>query len=601
MIDIKKKYNRIISTLKITFKSIPLLWKCAPFSSTLLVVILLIQGTVPLGTIWIIKLIINQITLGITNKLILVSVTNLVILWGLILLVESSITPVVSFLIGNLNEKFTAYINIELMQKANEIHDLYPFENAQIYNDIEILKSQAGSRPINFVVICSGMLKDTISLTGMFVLLGTLNWWIPFLMLLTTLPYSFVVIRLQADAWSSLLSGSVESRKMTYFSFLALTNLYAKEIRLFNFSNFLIKKFTESFLKLHTTMKKVRVKKLSLIYPVILLAISGNTFVFWWIVKSTLKGSIKIGSIVLLIQALSQSLYYLVGLLENFGYLYDKILFFDKFLIFMQYKSPFHQKIFLPVPEQFESLYFQNVSFKYNDRDLVLNGFNLKIKKGEKIAIVGENGSGKTTLVKLIMKFYEPTEGNIFVNDINLKNICPIKWREYLSAVFQDFGKYHLTIGENINIGNGIKGKNDLSIINAAKKINIHDWIQNMPNEYNTQLGKEFDGTNLSEGQWQKIALARSIIKKSSIIILDEPTASLDPKSEYEIFSKFSDLTEGKTALMITHRLGSIQKANRIIVIEKGKIIEDGTHNDLIKINGSYANLYNIQKSLYEF
>jgi ATP-binding cassette subfamily B protein len=122
-----------------------------------------------------------------------------------------------------------------------------------------------------------------------------------------------------------------------------------------------------------------------------------------------------------------------------------------------------------------------------------------------------------------------------------------------------------------------------------------------MPNEYNTQLGKEFDGTNLSEVQWQKIALARSIIKKSSIIILDEPTVSLDPKSEYEIFSKFSDLTEGKTALMITHRLGSIQKANRIIVIEKGKIIEDGTHNDLIKINGKYTNLYNIQKNLYEF
>jgi len=255
-----------------------------------------------------------------------------------------------------------------------------------------------------------------------------------------------------------------------------------------------------------------------------------------------------------------------------------------------------------PVPTPIKSgIIFENVTFSYPDGRMALAGVSFTVHSGETVALVGENGAGKTTLVKLLTRFYDPTQGNIWVDGKNLKMLDLQAWRQQITVVFQDFCRYSLTIGENIALGD-IEALDDLSQLKrAGQKAGIADKIERLPEGYQTPLGKQFGGTELSGGEWQKLALARAFIRQedSQILVLDEPTAALDPRSEYEVYCRFSELVRGKTTILVTHRLASVRMADRILVLKAGKLIEEGTHEELFQQGGEYATLWSMQAEQY--
>ena len=280
------------------------------------------------------------------------------------------------------------------------------------------------------------------------------------------------------------------------------------------------------------------------------------------------------------------------------------MLFMSLFFKFMDSESTMESPIpGQPIPKPIKSgIVFDDVEFGYSDGRVALSNISFRLNAGETVAIVGENGAGKSTLVKLLARLYDPTKGNIFVDDENLKDLNIEQWREQIGVVFQDFCRYDLSIGENIALGD-TSAMDDLEKLKcASEKSEILAKVEKLPEGYETLLGKKFNGTELSGGEWQKIAIARAFVreKEAQIMILDEPTAALDPRSEYEIYSSFAELVKGKTAILVTHRLASVRLADRILVLKAGKLVEMGTHEELLQQNGEYATLWNMQAEHYK-
>ncbi|MGB0385152.1 MAG: ABC transporter ATP-binding protein [Ardenticatenaceae bacterium] len=598
-----EKPSSFLGILPTLYRSLPLLWGAAPLETTWLAVLLFVQGLVPAFSIWLIKMVVDEVMAiagGGTGSF---PIMGLVALWGAALLVEAMIGPWVLWLVGNLNEKLTAHINLILMRKATTLPDLYAFEDVEFYNNLQLLQKQAASRPVNLVVILVSASRQLVTVSAMLLLVGSLSWWLPFLILAVALPQAKVMLELQGATWKTLVGRSGDSRKMDYLTSISLSDRYAKEVRLFGVGAYLIDIFSNTFDSLHQAMRKVRTKKVLGALPVLALSISGNLFVFWWVVSQALAGQLTAGDVLLLIQALAQLQRNLLDFLENIGFLYERILFFDKLLLFMAYESPMLlKKPPQPVPPSSpSSLTFKNVTFRYPDGKLALEDVSFEIRAGEKVALVGENGAGKSTIVKLVARFYDPTEGEILVDGINLRELDLTAWREKIAAVFQDFGKYHFTVHENIVLGQVERSHSRQQVHFAAKQAGFDEVAEDLPQKYETQLGKPFDGTELSGGQWQKLALARAFIRQEAqLLILDEPTAALDPRSEYDLFLRFAQLTQGKMALMVTHRLASVRMVDRIIVLKRGKLVENGTHAELLALNGEYASLYRMQSELYQ-
>lgn len=599
---IRVHVTEVLNTLRTLFRSVPLLWRAASVETAFLGVILLIQGLVPAFGIWLTKIIVDLVV-GVTEgNAVGIPILGLIALWGMTLLVESAAGPLVFMLVGNLNEKLTAHINLLLMQKACSLPDLHTFENATFYNDLQLLQKQVSSRPVNLIIILVAIGRQLVTLGAVLFLLGTLDWWIPLIILLLAIPQAQIILHLQEATWNALLKRTPESRRMSYFSMLTLTDTYAKEVRLFNLGPYLMSQFRSAFTSLHTSMRQVRVKKAIWTYPVILLSIGGNIFAFWWVITNALAGRLSPGDVLLFVQALIQAQRSLLDILENFGFLYERILFFDKLFQFLAYQSPIPLKLTpLPMPKLTHStICFNNVTFCYPDGTLALGNVTFEMRAGEKIALVGENGAGKSTIVKLLARFYDPTEGSILIDGIDLRDLDLIKWRQQLGAVFQDFSKYSLTVRENINLSNIAEIDNQHLMRVAAEHAGFDQVADRLSEKYETLLGKQFGGAELSGGQWQKLAVARAFARDAELLILDEPTASLDPRSEYELFLRFARLTDGKTTLFVTHRLGSIKMVDRIFVLKEGKLLETGSHSQLLNLGGEYASLYKMQAGLYD-
>jgi ATP-binding cassette subfamily B protein len=325
---------------------------------------------------------------------------------------------------------------------------------------------------------------------------------------------------------------------------------------------------------------------------------------FAFIAIEALNGVITIGALVMYFMAFQIGLGFIQGILHAMAGLYEDNLFLTNFYQFLDLepsiRSPLHP-VSVPGPSPLK-IEFQDIHFSYaGGAKNVICGVNLTINPGEIIALAGENGSGKTTLVKLLCRLYDPNGGVITANGIDIRAFDLVAWRREISVVFQDYVHYYLPAGENIWIGD-IEKERDLALIESAAQLSgVDPVIRRLPDGYHTHLGHWFyGGQELSEGEWQKIALARAFFRNSGIVVLDEPTSSLDPLAEAELFSKFRSLLAGRSAVLISHRLSTIQMADRIYVLDKGQVIEQGNHEELIRLNGKYAHLYRTQAEHYQ-
>ncbi len=594
-------HMKVVKTVKkfllLFIKSFPIFWKSSKLYTTILLITVPLQGILPAFSLWLAKGMIDELSSGVLTNLMIIF-----LFWLIASFLSSIISPIEMTFQGLLTDKLIYNINRQLMEKSSKLTDLYYFEDAKFYDDIQVIEQEAAWRPVNLMVFATSMIRNGISGISMLFLLSGFHPIISLIILISILPQALVSYRLQREAFETMVDRSPDSRKLRYYSSVMLSKEHAKEVRLFKLSSFFIDKYDQVYSKIHRDIKNVRYKQAVYSILLVLLGLIGIGFSFWWVIEQAIKGIFTPGDILVFSSSILLARQSLSSMIEESSLLYDTLLYMEKFFNFLSLQPIVNSGTkAIDLNDNDYEITFNNVSFKYPKTDRYsLSNINLKIKRGEKIALVGENGAGKTTLIKLLVRFYDPTEGTIKINGVNISSYDINLLRDNMSVVFQDFSKFNLTLRENIAIGDLTKIDREAEIWKAIKNSNLNQVLEKLPNKLDQMLGKIFNGgTDLSGGEWQKVALARAFLRDSPIVILDEPTASLDPRSEHEVFQSFIELSKDKTVFLITHRLSSVKMADKIVVLKDGEIVEVGTHSELIKKQGYYYELYKLQAEKY--
>lgn len=586
------KYVELKKYISLYIKSILYVWKSQKTSVSLMFIAIPLQSLMPSLTIYLTNLLIENLTKGVSER-----IYSILCVWGLSFLLSNISSPFLTAIQGKLTDYLTYKLNYDIMKKSKSIQTIDYFEDTIFYNDIQILSSESSWRPVNLLIFGTSVISNCILFISMLVLFYGFHPVIALLMILAILPQGIIAYKLQQQSFETLVSNSEDSRRLSYYSQALLSSETIKDIRLFNLYDFFLKKYTTVFEIIQSKNQKNRIKKLivSAIFLVITTIISVSSFIY--VIFEIKNGKLGIGSIMVFSTSMIYSSNAVIRLVTDSSMLYDTLLYMEKFFDFININSPTSDETSIEeFPNQIEEIEFKNVNFSYeNNTTFALKNISFKVKKGEKIAIVGENGAGKTTLIKLFCHFYDLKSGDILINGNSINLYNPDIFRQNISAIFQDFSKFDLTLRENVSISNINQIYNDNRIIKTLNKSGFKQKIT-----LDTVLGKKFkDSRELSGGQWQKIALARAFFSDASVLILDEPTSAIDARTEHFLFKKFIELTKSKTVFYITHRLSSVKQADKILVLRDGEINSYGNHEELIKNDSYYKELYTMQSSLY--
>ena len=489
-----------------------------------------------------------------------------------------------------------------LHEKSTEV-DLEYYENPEYLDTLHRAQEEGPFRPTQILDGLTRVGQSGISLVAIAALLLVFHWSLPVILVAAAIPGVLVRIRYSDKMYHWRQRRTQTERKSRYYNWMLTGEAHAKEIRLFGLAELFIKRFSrlrETLRREQITLVKQRSAMDSaagFLTTLIVFATLG------FIAVRAIMGSITLGDMVMFFQAFQRGLGNTKDLLGGLADLYNDSLFLTNLYAFLDLGPTVKQSptpISMPVPIK-KGIKFQNVCFRYPaGRADVLKDITFSIEPGEVVALVGENGSGKTTLVKLLCRLYDPTSGCISIDNVNLKAFDKSSLQSRLSVIFQDFVRYFLSARENIWFGNIHCPQDSNEIFHSARKASIHRLIADLPEGYDTILGKWFEtGEELSIGQWQKIALARAFFRDAQLIILDEPASALDVKTEHDIFHQFYRLIQGKSAILISHRLSTVRMADRILLLKDGRIFEQGSHDELMKKDGAYAELFKIQAEQY--
>ena len=534
--------------------------------------------------------IINRIQIGLSIRLILKRLIIFLIL-GILYIISSNLY---NFLIL----KYKEYLYLELNKKFldNSLKfNLKDFENPEVYNIIQRAEQEIGIRPYNIIISLLSIISQSVNLISAFLILTKwhLTLIIGFILLASFASKYFISI--SKNEYDILMNRTNYERKSWYISHLLIKDEYIKEVRLFGLSKYLIQQFIE--LRSRFFKENVDVLKRQYIFSEIyqLMNYVISFFIIFLAIYESTQGILLVGTAMTYINTSSKIENAIQNIVSNIFGIYKDSLYIDNIKKYFNYESnKFYGNKTL---KNITTIEFVNVSFKYPNREVyAIRNTSFKIKKGEILAIVGENGSGKTTIIKLLNGLYDEYEGNILINGIEIREIDKKSLRNCLATLFQDYNKYQITINENIGFGS-IDNLDDIEKIKySAKKGGADQFINCLPNNYTQQVGYWFEGgTQLSGGQWQKLGLSRLFMKNADCLILDEPTASLDPFSELEIFKQLYQNSNEKINIIITHRFINTVFANKIIVLKNGEIIEKGKHDELLKQDGFYKDMFDIQ------
>lgn len=590
------------------FKNLPLffklVWQTSPWLTFLNGFLRLSQSVLPLGLLYTGKLIIDQVvtlTRPGNGHIPHTHLWNLVILEFCLVLLMTGLGRTVNLIDNLLGELLTYKTSIKLMTHAATL-DLDQFEDSAFYDKLERARQQTTGRATLLSQVFS-QVQDFVTIGFLATGLIVFNPWLIFVLLLSIIPSFLGEAYFNAKNYSLIRSQTHGRREMEYISFIGSSDESAKEVRLFDLSDFFISRYRKISGKFYQATRNLELKR-SILGTILTLPGSiGYYIAFYFIIKSVLSGAISIGGLTFLIGSvrqlgmLSQSVMRRVSMVAR-GALHLRD-FFDFFKIKPRFTpSPNPRPFPKPIREGFT---FENVGFKYlNSNRWANRHLSFTLHAGEKLALVGENGAGKTTLVKLLVRLYEPTEGRILLDGHDLREYDLGELRAEIGIIFQDYLRYQMTTAENIAMGNINQRENRELIINSAKQSLANLIIERLPETYDQMLGRRFNkGVELSGGEWQKIALARAYMRNSQLVILDEPTAALDARAEFEVFERFAELTKDKAAMLISHRFSTVRMANRILVLDKGQLIEIGSHEELLEKGGRYAELFQLQAMGY--
>jgi ATP-binding cassette, subfamily B, bacterial len=480
--------------------------------------------------------------------------------------------------------------------------DLYQFEDATFYDKLERARTQTASRTALMSMVLS-QAQDLITVVSLSIGLVAFNPWLLLILVLAVIPSFVGETRFNSESYSLSRSWTPERREIDYLRFIGASNETAKEIKIFGLENFIADRFKTISDRYYIANRRLAVRRAAWGAAFSALGTASYYGAYLLVIWQAVTGIITVGTLTFLAGAFSRLQGLLQAIVNRFSRIGEMSLYLQDLFDFLALSplSGAHadgKKIPRPIQKGFR---FENVGFKYPDSEVwALRHLTFTLHSGEKLALVGENGAGKTTLVKLLAHLYEPTEGQIFLDDIDLCEYDPEDLRREIGVIFQDYVRFMFTAGENISIGNIAEQTNRPRIQESAHKSLADAVIEPLPKQYEQMLGKRFaGGVDLSGGQWQKVALARAYMRDAQLIILDEPTAALDARAEHEVFVRFAELMRGKAAVLISHRFSTVRMADRILFLEYGQLLELGTHEELLGKGGKYAELFRLQAKGY--
>jgi len=493
-------------------------------------------------------------------------------------------------------------IRADVIRKALTM-ELAFFEHPDFYDRLQNARREGGYKPVELINDSFQIVQNMITLISFAALMLRFSPWLVLILIATSIPSFIAETRFSEQGFRLLTRRAPETRQINYLARLLTEDTAAKEIKLFNLGDTLLSRYVSLFDKFFREDRSLAVRRAVAGFSLGLIATMGFYGSYAWIVWRTVQGSISLGDMTLYLSIFRQGQSTFQSILAAVGNIYENNLFMANYFEFLDIKP----QMALAGPDKKppaalrQGIEFRGVGFRYPESDeWVLRDVDLSIKPGEKIALVGHNGAGKTTLIKLLSRLYDPTEGTILLDGVDIRELDPLALRQKIGVIFQDFVRYHLPVRENIGFGQIEAADRMDKIVESARKSGAEAMIEDLPEGYQTMLGRWFHGGHeLSLGQWQRIALARAFMRDAEILVLDEPTASLDAQTEYEIFQHFKQLTDGKMAILISHRFSTVRMADRIVVIQGGRIAEIGSHEELLRREGIYAELFSMQAEGY--
>lgn len=585
-----KHLHKLNQYFKELTKTYYLFFKSAPLVATCVLLLAPLQAVIPLLAVAAGQKVIDQVT----NHS---PFMEMIIVWIVATAFQQFLPSLSTMVQGVLTDKLTGFINISLMKKSADLQSISIFDDSKYFDDLQMLRDDASWRPVNLIVFGVSVLQSFLTLAFMLIYLARYNWWLALLLLVVMVPQSISYYRIQQQSFETMVERSKNARYLHYYSGLLLDRRDAKEVRLFNMFPKIIEKYINLFEQTKKDVNQIRRRQLATSSLFVVLTVGVFGYGFYWFTNSVRIGALEVGVLLMFVSVIGYISTSMARVVEDSSLLYDSLLWIEKYFNFLEYQDNFENgtKNF---PDDFENLSVKNLSFTYPFSNAeILHNVSFSVKSGEKIAIVGENGSGKSTLVKLLMRFYDPTNGKISVDNYDLKDFNIFDLHKNLSATFQDFSRFKLTLQENVITGYSF---NKDRVNNVLKASGLGDLLANDHLNLNTMLAKDFkNGTDLSGGQWQKVALARDLYADGKIEFLDEPTAALDAKSEAEIYQRFLKENDNKTIFFVTHRLSAVRFADKVLFLDGGKVSGFDTHTNLLQTNPKYKEMYDLQKDAY--
>lgn len=601
----KKERTSVKDSLK-ALRTVPRffreIYKSSPKLFVVNLVARLLNSFTPIVILWVGKWIIDEIILQVSLE-----DKDLSLLWKYVV-IEFAVA-ILSDLLGRLinltdgliGDLYSNHSSEKIIRKTSQL-TIAQLEDPDFYDKLERARTQTNQR----VGLMSNILGQAESVISMVTLIAGVIYFAPILILiliLSIIPSFINEAKFSSRRYSIARSWTSERRELDYLRFIGANNQTAKEIKLFGLTNFIAERFRSLSDKYYQISKNLSVKQS--VYGSIfnVLGVLSYYGAYIYIILRVIAGVISIGELTFLSGSFNRLRNNLQGFFSRFTRISESALYLQDYFDFIDLKVETTKEKKVPVPDKItEGFELRDVYFAYpGSKEDVLKGISFKLKAGEKMAFVGQNGAGKTTLIKLFLRFYEPTKGEILLDGINIREFDVDAYRRRFGVIFQDFFKYEFTVRENIAVGDIEQVANDVIIEHAAVRSLADEVIREMYDGLEQQLGRRFsDGQELSGGQWQKIALGRAYMKDADIMVLDEPTSALDAQAEYEVFERFIGLTEGKTSIIISHRFSTVRMADRILVLKDGKVLEIGTHEELMEHPKLYAELFKLQAAGYQ-
>jgi ATP-binding cassette, subfamily B, bacterial len=591
-----------ISALRNVPAVLGIVWEAGRVVVVLGVVFRVIAAVLPLGLLWITKLIIDGIVHAITaHQAVAARLWWLVAAEFSLAVFGSVLSRGIDFLDALLADKYTRHVSVLVMKHAAQL-DLAAYEDPVFYDRLERARVQATDR-LGMIQSIGRLVQQAITTASLSIAIMLFSPWLLLMLIAGVVPAFLGESHFAFLGYAKNFRQTPIRRQLDYLRVLGGSKEAAKELKLFGLAPFLTERFSRLSNQIYDEDVSLARRRFLAGSFLSMIGTAGYYSAYVFVIWRTISGVLSIGELTFLAGSIQQASSNIQQIFSTVSSIADQALFLTDLIAFFEMRPSIASKPnALPVPRPItRGFEFRNVTFRYpGSSRLVLDGLNFHFRSGERIALIGENGEGKTTIVKLLTRLYDPLEGQVLLDGVDLREYNLEDLYQEIGVIFQDFMRYEMTARDNIAVGR-IEQIGDLPLLQqSAQKSMADEVIGRLPYGYEQMLGRRFDGgVDLSGGEWQKVALARAYLRDAQILILDEPTAALDARSEFEVFQRFAELTAGKMALFISHRFSTVRMADRIVVLEHGRIAEDGDHEQLTRLGGRYAEMFELQAASY--